>query len=38
MAASIAKLNSSDADFLATLDKLTAWEGVSNVDVEQNRR
>ena len=35
MAASIAKLNSSDADFLATLDKLTAWEGVSNIDVEQ---
>ena len=35
MAASIAKLDARDADFLATLDKLTAWEGVSNVDVEQ---
>ncbi len=35
MAVSIAKLNASDAEFLATLDKLTAWEGVSNTDVEQ---
>ena len=35
MATSITRLNASDADFLSTLDKLTAWEGVSNVDVEQ---
>lgn len=35
MAASIARLNASDADFLATLEKLIAWEGVSNSDVEQ---
>ena len=35
MTASIAKLKSSDLDFLSTLDELTAWEGVSNVDVEQ---
>ena len=35
MTISIAKLNASDADFLAELDKLIAWEGVSNRDVEQ---
>lgn len=35
MTTSIAKLNASDADFLAELDKLIAWEGVSNRDVEQ---
>ena len=35
MTTSIAKLNASDADFLAELDKLIAWEGVSNKDVEQ---
>jgi len=35
MTISIAKLNASDADFLAELDNLIAWEGVSNRDVEQ---
>ena len=35
MTTSIAKLNASDADFLAELDKLIAWEGVSNRNVEQ---
>ena len=35
MTTSIAKLNASDADFLAELDNLIAWEGVSNRDVEQ---
>ena len=35
MTTSIAKLNASDADFLAELDKLIAWEGVSKRDVEQ---
>lgn len=35
MVTAIAKLNASDADFLAALDKLIAWEGVSDTDVEQ---
>ncbi len=35
MTTSIAKLNASDADFLAELDKLIAWEGVSNRNIEQ---
>tara|TARA_B110000046_G_scaffold185276_1_gene226338 strand:- start:5412 stop:6722 length:1311 start_codon:yes stop_codon:yes gene_type:complete len=35
MVVSIARLNSSDVDFVATLEKLIAWEGVSNSDVEQ---
>ena len=35
MTTAIAKLNASDADFLAELDNLIAWEGVSNRDVEQ---
>jgi len=32
---SIARLNASDGDFLDTLDKLIAWDMVSNHDVEQ---
>ena len=35
MTVSIARLNASDGDFLDTLDKLIAWDMVSNHDVEQ---
>ena len=35
MSVSIARLNASDGDFLETLDKLIAWDMVSNNDVEQ---
>ena len=35
MSVHIARLNASDGDFLETLDKLIAWDMVSNNDVEQ---